>query len=235
VQENTMVHTDYRLLKTQKNEILILIKESKLDPMEFEWEEDAKDEDGYVITHFNRLVHKPSGYAAEFGERSLAYSPGSEKPTELEINLDWIGKLSAVRLWLYNLKREIEAPDLWAALSQEQEILNLEPSEAVNTPFTLDEQLQIKTAIEEIRIYITSTYSLEGDSLTKINRKLDYLIDASTRLGRIDWKNLFVGALISLALQQLSPSGPGLRELVGAAGHLLRTVLAGVMSPPLLH
>ena len=228
---------DYRLLKTQKNDILILIRESGLDPMEFVWEENAEvDEfDDSVTNHFNRLVHKPSGYMAAFIKRFIFYSPGQESPIENGTKIDWIGKLSVVRLWLSNLKREVEAPDLWASLSQEQELLSLEPAEATNTPFTPDEQRQVKQAIEEIRIYITTTYTLESEPLARINRQLDYLIDASTRLGRIDWKNLFVGALISLALQQLPSSGPGVRELIAAAGHFLRHVLGSVLAPPLLH
>lgn len=129
----------------------------------------------------------------------------------------------------------MEAPDLWGSLAQERELLGSEPAEAVNTPFNADERSQIKRAIDEIRVYITTTYSLTDEPLRRVNAKLDYLIDASTRLGRIDWKNLFVGALFSLALQQLSPTGPGLRELVVTAGHLLRHILGGIISPPLLY
>jgi hypothetical protein len=230
-----MADADYRLLKTQKNEILNIIMDYGLDPIEFEWEELERSQ-GYPIGEetFHRLIHKPSGYSALFGQNFLSYSPGPESPTETEHRLDWGGKRSAVYRWLTYLKREVEAPDLWASLSQEQALLSLEPAEATNTSFTPDEQRQVKQAIEEIRIYITTTYTLESEPLARINRKLDYLIDASTRLGRIDWKNLFVGALISLALQQLPSSGPGVRELIAAAGHLLRHVLGSVLAPPLL-
>ena len=51
------------------------------------------------------------------------------------------------------------APYLWASLPQENELLSIDPAEAVNTPFTADEQVQIKKTIEEIRAYITSTYT----------------------------------------------------------------------------
>lgn len=37
---------------------------------------------------------------------------------------------------------------------------------------------------------------------------------------------------ILILIQQPTPSGPGLRELFAAAGHLLRHVLGGVISPP---
>ncbi|MEI8013283.1 MAG: hypothetical protein WCH20_00455 [Nitrospira sp.] len=233
-----MADADYRLLKTQKNQILILIQSASLDPREFEWEEREEAENfshGEVTLHFHRLLHTPSGYAALFGENFLSYSPGPQGPNETERNIGWTGKYLAVERWLTYLKREIDAPDLWASLAQEQELFSAEPAGAVNAPFNADEQVQIRKAVEEIRVFISSTYSLAGEPLATVNRKLDYLIDASTRVGRIDWKNIFVGALLSLALQQLSPSGPGLRELFAAAGHLLRHVLGGVISTPLLH
>jgi len=140
-----------------------------------------------------------------------------------------------LEIWLGYLKREIHAPDLWGALAQDQELFSLEPAGEANAPFNADEQAQIKRAIDEIRVYITTTYSLDGEPLAKVNRKLDYLIDASTRLGRFDWKNIFAGALVGLVLQQLIPSGSGFQELISVAGHLLRHVLGGVISPPLLH
>lgn len=230
---------DYRLLQSQKNEVFAKITAAGLDPLDFNFEEQRKEERAFAgrteILLAHRLVHTPSEYAFRFGENWVSYSPGAEAIEELTENLNWAQKMWAVERWLTYLKREINAPDLWASLAQERELLGTEPVGAVNAPFNAEEQAQIKLAIDEIRVYITSTYSLASEPLAKVNRKLDYLIDASTRLGRIDWKNIFVGALLSLALQQLSPSGPGLRELFAAAGHLLRYVLGGVISPPLLH
>ena len=198
-----------------------------MNPLEFQLIEQAP--------LYPTLTYTLSEFYFQFGPSHVAFSPGEEAQRQQIDRLNWVGKSTFLRNWLTYLKREIDAPDLWGSLSQEQELLSIEPAEAVNTPFTADEQVQIKSAIEEIRVYIISTYSLAEEPPAKINRKLDYLIDASTRLGRIDWKNLFVGALISLALQQLSPSGPGLREVLGVAGNLLRHVLGGIISPPLLH
>jgi len=231
---------DYRLLRTQKNDVLMAIREAGLDPLEFKFsEKEVTHSDGSLggvqrdLLH--HLVHEPSGYGCLFGAYNLSFSPGDTSLHSSQTARDWAASVLAVSVWLKNLKREIGTPDLWGSLAQEGELLGAEPAEAVNTPFNADERAQIKRAIDEIRVYITTTYSLTDEPLRRVNAKLDYLTDASTRLGRIDWKNLFVGALISLAVQQLSPSGPGLRELIAAAGHLLRHVLGAVLSPPLLH
>jgi len=109
------------------------------------------------------------------------------------------------------------------------------PTEEDNTPFSAKEQVQVKRAIEEIRVYIRSTYSLASEPLATVNRKLDYLIDASIRLSRKDWKIICVGILVTLAIPQLTPSGPSVHELFAFAWHLVRHVLGGVTSHPLLH
>lgn len=231
---------DCRLLQSQKNEVVSTIIAAGLDPLVFRFEEQkAKEERGFVgpivTIFFNRLVHIPSKYGLLFGEDIVVYRPGAEAIEEVEKRLNWTGKVEAVERWLTYLKREINEPDLWASLAQERELLASEPMGAVNAPFNAEEQSQIRRAIDEIRVYITSTYSLASEPLAKVNGKLDYLIDASTRIGRIDWKNIFVGALVGLVLQQLIP-GSGFQDLIGVASHLLRRVLGGVISsPPLLH
>ena len=98
--------------------------------------------------------------APTFQAHSVLFSPGLETVRQRIKPLNWVGKSAMLRNWLTYLKREIEAPDLWASLFQDQELLSSESTEAVNTPFTVDEQVQIKETIEEIRVYITSTYSL---------------------------------------------------------------------------
>jgi hypothetical protein len=213
------------LLQTQNNEVLLTVRQSGMNPLEFE-----------LVEHSNvRLIHKPSKILFIFGENVATFSPGAEAQYQTIANLNWAGKISMLEICLGYLMRVIHAPDLWASLPQENELLSIDPAEAVNTPFTADEQVQIKKTIEEIRAYITSTYTISSEPLAKVNRKLDYLIDASRRVGRIDWKTIFVGALVGLVLERLIPAGSGFQQLIGIAGYLLRHVFGNVISPPLLH
>ena len=220
------------LLPSQKNEVLLAIRESGMNPLEFEFTESRRPRS--TVTSI-QLTHVPSKYWFRLHGTIVRFSPGEETSQEQSNELSWTGKIGKLRLWLGYLKREVEAPDLWASLARERELLGVEPAGAVNTPFSAEEQIQAKRAIEEIRIYISSTYSLADEPLAEVNRKLDYLIDASSRLGRIDWKNIVIGALVTLALERVLRSGSGMSDLFGFAGHLLRQLLGGVISPPLLH
>jgi hypothetical protein len=154
--------SDPNLLQTQKNEVILIIKESWMNPLEFQLIEGR----GWLP----KVLHTPSGFDFVFSGDSILCSPGAEKVRQEVSRLNWLGKSEMLRNWLTYLKREIETPDLWASLSQAQELLSSESTEAVNTPFTVDEQVQIKKTIEEIRVYITSTYSLSSEPLVKVNR-----------------------------------------------------------------
>ena len=136
--------------------------------------------------------------------------------------------------WLEYLKREVEAPDLWASLAQEQEMLGVEPAEAVNTPFNAEEQAQIKQGVDQLRSYLTDTYSLAGENLRVVNAKLDYLIGASKELGRVHWKDIFISTVISIAWQLALPA-PGFHDMFRFAGQILRHVLGPLTSLPLIH
>jgi hypothetical protein len=57
---NTMAETDLLLLKSQKNEVFVLVKAVGFDPIEFELEEFEEDEDDFpnetVNLNFHRLA-----------------------------------------------------------------------------------------------------------------------------------------------------------------------------------
>lgn len=214
------------LLQSQKNEVFLAIREAGMDPAQFKLHERAD--------FYPQLVHEPSRYSFAFGPDYASFNPGSETQSQVVNKLNWTGKLSILRLWFTYMQREIEAPDLWGSLAEERELMGAEPTEAVNTPFSKEEQGKIRLAVDEIRAYITKAQSLSEDNLRRVNVKLDYLIDASEHLGRVHWKDIFVSTLIGIAWQLALPA-PGFRDLLSFAWQILRQVLGSVLSPPLLH
>ena len=234
-----MPDTDHRLIKSQKNEVLILIKQAGLDPMDFAWEEREEHEDEFSTddsntNRFHRLLHQPSTYACMFGKNFLSSTPGPNSQESYEIHPDWNGRYAGVQRWLSYLKREVETPDLWASLAQEQELLSAEPTGTTNTPFTPEQLIQIKQGVDQLRTYLTNTYSLAGENLRVVNAKLDYLIHASKELGRVHWKDIFISTIIGIAWQLALPAS-GFHDMFRFAGQILRHVLGPITSLPLMH
>jgi hypothetical protein len=103
--------------------------------------------------------------------------------------------------WLEEVKRDLATPDLWAELQGEAELLGGAFDKATkNTPFTREEQNDIEQRLREVEGHVRRTYSLPEPKMKILNAKIDYLVDAAGHLGRIDWRNAFVGAIVSYIL-----------------------------------
>ncbi len=107
-------------------------------------------------------------------------------------------------MWSHEVKVDDETPDLWAELQGQKELLEgaTDPA-AENTPFTSDERDGIARQLNELREYVSRTYSLSGPQLEDLDSKVDYLVDASSRLGRKDWLNAYIGAMFGWFLAEV--------------------------------
>lgn len=208
------------LLQSQRNAVLTLIQHRGFDPLEFRWE--------------NGIIrHTPTGYGCSFriwGPGSslhiVEYSPGQTTEHAIANGVAWNSALIVVAEWLANLKREYEAPDLWAELVRQREIAGgAADAEIENTPFTPAEQAQVAGMLRELSEYVRVNYELSAGQLETIDGRLAYLEGAAKRVGRIDWRNLFVGTIVGLAVDAVIPGTAvngllvfGLRMLAGLFG-----------------
>ena len=129
-----------------------------------------------------------------------------------------------VSTWLNEVKRDLEIPDLWAELRREAELLG-GASNAVdeNTPFTPEQQKEIAGRLQELVEYARRTYSLSEPEMQILSAKVDYLVGAADRIGRIDWRNAFAGVILGFILTAaLSPESARhiVLTLLRAIGHL---------------
>jgi hypothetical protein len=69
-----------------------------------------------------------------------------------------------------------------------------------NTPFTPEEQKEIVGRLDELANYVRKTHSLSRAQMQALDEKLEYLVDASGRLGRKDWLNAFIGVTLAFML-----------------------------------
>jgi len=124
------------------------------------------------------------------------------------------------------LKREIDAPDLWNSISQGTDLIDSAASDTPNTPFTPDEKKYILSGLNEIKQYFLTAHKLDSEL---VEGRINYLIEASERLGRKDWKNLLLATLISIIVSAAFPP-----EMVRELFIFVGTVLRQILETPLL-
>jgi hypothetical protein len=175
---------------TQKNAVLDVLRGSGLDPAAgFEWVE-------------RRSAITQSGYGRP------PYVPGPQGPETRTHAGEWQYVIRYIIEWAERVRAEHEAPDLWAELQQQRELMTGVPEALENTRFTAEERAQIETTLNEAKAYLRSTYELRPAQYEAIEAQLDYLIEASERIGRTDWRGLLVGTLLGLVVQAIVPPEP---------------------------
>jgi hypothetical protein len=94
-----------------------------------------------------------------------------------------------------------------------------------NTLFSEDEQDRIARLVDQLKSQARESYALPAPELQGLEDKLDYLCEASSRVGRVDWLNLALGAIVGkfadvvlssdVAHKVLTALGVGLGPLFG--------------------
>lgn len=186
-----------RLEKWKKNAIFKAIETATLDPRDFRLDESEAE---LRIHH----LRSPSHFIVDL---RLAYYEGSSLvgdnvPWPYSAASSWMSLMPRISQWLKEVKRDIEMPDLWAQ-AQTQAEANLLGSGTAgatgNTPFTPIEQEEIAGRLHDLRKNARSMYSLSDEQMHALNVKIDYLVEASTCLGRVDWRNVVAGAMFAYA------------------------------------
>jgi hypothetical protein len=180
------------LQKEQKNEIFTAIQAVGLDPRDF----DLDDFDGKVRIKSKRsesyfIVSRESGYYVG----QYLVGDGMVWPTNPS---SWETLMPRISAWLEKVKRDLDTPDLWAELRRETQLLGADLSVVTkNTPFTADEQKEIARRLEEAAKHLREAHLLSMAQMQALDEKIDYLIKASSRLGRKDWLIMFMGVIFS--------------------------------------
>lgn len=192
-------------MKSQKNDLLMEIKRTELDPLNFEWKK-IEGKKKYSDVVMDSFKYKETDYFFAVSIQSehfvIAYSPGHTMLHETEPHQSWWTVVNTFIGWLGYLSREISQPDLWEELEELKKDVTFGYEfeyEVENgmQQFTYQQVVQIEKGINDVRGYLLEQVDGNADV---INHKLDYLIDASKRMGRTDWQNVFFGALVNLAI-----------------------------------
>jgi hypothetical protein len=203
----------YEVTPTRKNAILQHIQAAGLDARDFVWSEEPSEithvglgRDAYTV---DVLVHQPTGYWFGFdvddesGSTWAIFLPGRDGIKHRERAGSWDYVFVYVQQWIAFVKQEHEAPDLWADLRRQRELIIGEDVE--NTPFSAAELEQLARHVRETSDHVHTTFELEPGEYELIESRLEYLVEASRRVGRVDWRHLLTGSFLTLVIEGALP------------------------------
>ena len=185
--------------KWQRNAIFKAVEAGGLDPHECNFV--YGDEGG-------RITHLPSASYFDLKGDIIRYISTAVVGDDHKqrSRFSWVTAEEHVRKWAKDVKRDVETPDLWAALEREGEILTgARYVDVENTLFTLDEQAQIAEQLLHIKEFAQTRYALSEAQMLALDAKLDEIKGASGRIGRKDWLLLFYGVMFTVIVTGLLP------------------------------
>jgi hypothetical protein len=213
------------LLKSQANQVLQELTNAGWNPSDFKWE-DTNSLNHRQKNPVSKLVHHSSGYYFLFDNIAngfiSAWSPAKEILKQTANSSSWAGQIKHFKEWLGYLRREVESPDLWSAISKETELLDATSTDEANTPFSSEEKAYVLSGINEIKQYLLTAHRLDPEL---VEARLNYLAESSNRVGRKDWINLLLSVLVGIVMQASLPP-EATRELFRFVGVVLRQILS---------
>ena len=136
----------------------------------------------------------------EEGKLRAIYCPTESSAQKTENMPTWKDFLKPVGEWAIRVTRDAEQPDLLAQLREQADVLG-EAETVDETPFTADERARLATAIGDLKNWLVERRLVEPEQMEAVNRKLDQLVaDANTQTRR-RWKDMFLGVLLTIGVQ----------------------------------
>ncbi len=218
------------LLTTQKNVLFLALEAEGLSPSDFTLSEHPGKNTAYIRHRFTTyqfsitVVVDSSRDETYFVTRA---SPGWELPQEEHNCRDWNSVTSRFAYWTTCLNTQLQAPDLWSTVSGDSQLIKL-AADQDNRPFTPDDQLQFKKALDEIQAYLIKSHNLTGARFETVESRLSYLEEAATRMGRKDVIHIAIGVLANIATG-LALDANSTRELFQFAGQIFKQLLGTML------
>lgn len=186
-----------QLLKSQKNDVYDAIEAWGLSPASFEI---------VVDPDYTKIVVKNSDFEFifledDYGDHAARYSPGKDKYFEEgRYGGGWDAQLQNIHSWVENVSRELDEPDKWLELHKQIENAGFEDIKYGDTKFSYQEYEILDEKITKLKAELSKLDIVE-EKIEVINAKLDHLLEVAKKMSKSDWKDLFVGSIISLVMQ----------------------------------
>ncbi|HEY5476888.1 MAG TPA: hypothetical protein VIK11_09240 [Tepidiformaceae bacterium] len=210
------------LLESQKNDVFQLVRRYGFDPGQFEWHVTTVP-GGYTVDRldhrsprdyffaFDIIPNRDSYLAGLEDDRKSYFSPGPEQARAAGTCYGWTAQLGHVEMWLSALRREVDTVSLWDTLGSETTRLMAEANLS-NRSLTKDERQLIEVQAQQVRAFLRANVD-DHETLARVEKKVDELVDASKRLGIKDYAMVSLSLLLTMAVQAAF-TGQQAQELV---------------------
>jgi hypothetical protein len=138
-----------------------------------------------------------------------------------------------LRQWLEEIRLTVDQPDYWAEIGDRGQLLSGIQQEPANTPFTQDEQRQIRELLGKIQTELVEQSQLTHEQIAEVSERLKETAEASERMGRKDWLIYLLGTITALIITATVTAGIGeniFTIVITALAHLF----TGGTEPPRL-
>jgi hypothetical protein len=198
--------------KKYRNELFQLINKAGFNQDDFSLTEDNIQGLPAVIlqykkTPFRFIIRNSRESFEDFDYKFVSFGPGYSmtdiQPQSSYANFDTV--YANVERWLnLDVKEYIEdesEPDLWTEFKRGNKTINIDRIDFNDKGnFSYDEKRQISMAVNELKLLIHNGIQTNQEEQKLVNERLDYLIEASGRLNKFDWKSLAISTLISISI-----------------------------------
>lgn len=209
------------LYRTERNDIFEIVRRIGGDPLliRVRCHRVAEKElrlkvDGEPTFYFFMAAHStvdgrsPEGFWRISGVPQYTPSPTTDW-------IKWSVLYTHLEKWVSRVKKELDAPDLWAAFVLDQRttaFAGARPSDESFRPFTADEKVVIRRALSATEQKIDETFHPSRDEMAYVRERLDYIADRLDHLNRFDWKGVFLESIMSVGVG-LALDAVGVRTL----------------------
>ena len=209
-----------------KNEIFNYLLTNKWDISDFKI---SDREDSFIVnykeTPLNFSIYFPHDFDLFFPSWTI-YSP-NWKSTGANPSA-WPETFQLFQKWLETtVKNYIDDQntiDLWEEYLNGNSVVCLKSIDFDNQEnFTPDEQQQLRMSINELKRLIVNKFELLEEQQKIVSERLDYLVEASKRLNKFDWKGTLVNTIISISIALSFDTNKG-KILLGLFQSIFRSI-----------
>jgi hypothetical protein len=208
---------EYSLPRTLRNVVVQRMEELVLDPLDFDWGKFKE------ATHAGeRIIHRPTDAHFEYyrtASQSIwcswdpATAPNSQRGTEAKTDGAIV---AAITKWLYVVKEEHEAPDLWNQLRAEASFVT-QSGEGHDRPFTAKELEVLTERLDVFEERLLAIAEVSPSESAEIHVVIQESKEVASKLSKKEWKTFFLGALSNIFVR-LALEPEKVRKIIHVAG-----------------